>query len=195
MDFDALGAILTGGQSTRMGEDKALIELGGKPMAMWVAEAMRGAGLDVVTFGGLSRVDGLETVPDPPGTRGPLAGLQSALTYAAHRPVFVAAVDQPLLRTETVGGVMSIWTHDAVIPVDQDVPQVTCSVYRPTCLPALRQITAVNPEASIRDLLDYISVRYVEADEWQEWGEDGRSWRSIDTPDQLAAVRDWLAEN
>ena len=192
MESNALGAILTGGKSTRMGEDKALVELDGKPMGIWVAEALEAAGLEVATFGGHRRVGEYETIADPPGMHGPLAGLMTALDYSEHRPVFIAAVDQPLLQPHTVQALLSSWTHDAVIPWDNDRPQVTCAVYRATCLPTIRKITSVNPEASVRDLLEYVNVHYVQPAEWAEWGEDGRSWRSIDTPEDLAAVHELL---
>ncbi len=175
-----------------MGEDKALVELAGTSLGLWVAQALEAAGLDVVTFGGQQRVGDYETIPDPPGLRGPLAGLLAALDYSEHRPVFIAAVDQPLLQPHTVQALLANWTHDAVIPVDGEAPQVTCAVYRATCLPTIRQITSVNSDASVRDLLKYINVRFVERDEWTAWGEDGRSWRSVDTPEDLAALEQLL---
>lgn len=192
MESKALGAILTGGESTRMGEDKALVEVAGTPMGLWVAQALEAAGLEVATFGGHRRVGDYESIPDPPGLHGPLAGLMAALDYSEHRPVFIAAVDQPLLQPSTVQALLASWTHDAVIPLDNDTPQVTCAVYRATCLPTIRRITSVSSVASVRDLLEYINVRYIEPDEWSEWGEDGRSWRSVDTPEDLAAVHDLL---
>lgn len=176
-----------------MGEDKALVELAGKAMGLWVAEALEAAGLEVVTFGGDQRIGEHATIADPPGMHGPLAGLMAALEFSERRPVFIAAVDQPLLQPQTVQRLLQVWTHDAVIPVDDGKPQVTCAVYRATCLPEIRTVTSVNPEASMRDLLEYVSVRYIEPDEWTDWGEDGRSWRSIDTPEDLAAVEQLLA--
>lgn len=195
MDTRVVGAILTGGESRRMGADKATVELDGIPMGQRVAAALDDAGVEVVTVGGVTRIEGYESIPDPPGMHGPLAGLMSALEYAASRPVFTVAVDQPLLRTATVRNLISIETHDAVIPMADDYPQVICALYRATCLPAMRRITPVNPDASIRDLLGYVSVRYVDPAEWMEWGEDGRSWRSVDTPEDLAEVEQWLADN
>jgi molybdopterin-guanine dinucleotide biosynthesis protein A len=189
MEASALGAILIGGQSRRMGTDKAQIEVDGLAMAQWVGRALAAAGLEVVTVGAPDRVAGYPNISDPEGVNGPLAGLLGALGSASHRPVFIAAVDQPLLRAETVRRLVAIRTHDAVVPVAAGFPQVTCALFRPTCLPAIRRLIAVNPDGSIRDLLDYVAVRWVEEDEWSTWEETGDSWRSVNTPEDLAAIR------
>lgn len=172
-----------------MGTDKAQIEVNGLAMANWVGRALEAAGLEVVTVGAPDRVAGYDNIPDPAGAHGPLAGLLGALRNSSHRPVFIAAVDQPLLRPATVKELVSIRTHDAVVPVEAGFPQVTCAVFRPTCLPAIRRVVAVNPEGSIRDLLEYVAVRWVEEDEWSAWDETGDSWRSVNTPEDLAAIR------
>ena len=77
------GAVLCGGASRRMGRDKALIEIEGRPMALRVADALRLAGADpVIAVGGdieaLSAV-GLAVVPDDDPGAGPLNGVASAL--------------------------------------------------------------------------------------------------------------------
>mgnify|MGYP001825557464 CR=1 FL=1 len=189
MEAAALGAILIGGQSRRMGTDKAQVEVDGLAMAHWVGRALEAAKLEVVTVGAPDRVAGYPNILDPPGVNGPLAGLLGALDSSSHRPAFLAAVDQPMLRAATVQELVSIRTHDAVVPVDRGFPQVTCALFRPTCLPAIRQVIAVNPDGSIRDLLDYVAVRWVDQDEWSAWGETGDSWRSVNTPEDLAAIR------
>ncbi len=171
-----------------MGADKALVEVAGIPMVGWVAAALERAGLDVVTVGGPDRVPGYENIADPVNIRGPLAGLAAALEHGGNRPIVMVAVDQPLLRVETVEHLLAIPTHDAVVPRAAGHLQVTCALYRATCLPALRRVAAVNPDASIRDLFSYVNVRYIERDEWMEWGEDGRSWRSVDTPADVTAI-------
>ena len=158
-------------------------------MANWVGRALEAAGLEVVTVGAPDRVAGYPNLADPEGVQGPLAGLLAALENSSHRPVFIAAVDQPLLQAATVRKLVSIHTHDAVVPVHDGFPQVTCAVFRPTCLPAIRQVIAVNPDGSIRDLLDYLAVRWVQEEEWSDWGETGDSWRSVNTPADLAAIR------
>lgn len=188
MEPNAVGAILIGGRSTRMGTDKALVEVAGVPMVRWVAATLEDADLRVVTVGGPHRVPGYQNYADPPGLHGPLAGLAAALEHSAGRDVVLAAVDQPLLKVTTLEHLLAISGNDAVVPVAEGNPQVTCSLYRASCLPELRNVAKAIANASLRDLLSWVDVRYIEPGEWMEWGEDGRSWRSIDTPADLAAV-------
>src|SRR5438045_3278547 len=53
-----IGAILAGGSSSRMGTDKALVEVDGRPMALHVADALRAGGAEVVVLVGADRVVG-----------------------------------------------------------------------------------------------------------------------------------------
>lgn len=86
--MSTVGAVLCGGASRRMGRDKALIEVDGRPMAARVAAALRAGGCDrVLAVGGdaaalEARVPGLETVPDRWPGEGPLGGLATALSSA-----------------------------------------------------------------------------------------------------------------
>lgn len=185
---NAIGAILIGGRSSRMGTDKALVEVAGIPMVRWVAATLEDAGLGVVTVGGPHRILGYRNHADPAGLHGPMAGLAAALEHSNGRAVVLVAVDQPLLSRTTLEHLLTISNHDAVVPMAEGHPQVTCSLYRASCLSVLRRLAQTVPNASIRDLLSCIDVRYIEPAEWMEWGEDGRSWRSIDTPADLAAI-------
>ena len=62
---------------------------------------------------------------------------------------------------------------------------MTCSVY-PTSIAGAATEEAADG-GSIQTLLDRVSFRPVSSDEWTEWGEDGRSWFSVDTEEDLAA--------
>ena len=46
---------------------------------------------------------------------------------------------------------------------------------------------ALDAEAdlSILTILDRVDTTTVEPEEWRSWGEDGRSWFSVDTPEAL----------
>ena len=89
------GAIFCGGKSSRMGRDKASLELSGKPMVQWVAAAMSAAGIDrIYTVGGQTH-SGLQWLPDSQPQAGPLSALIDAID--AFGDVFVCPCDVPLI--------------------------------------------------------------------------------------------------
>jgi molybdopterin-guanine dinucleotide biosynthesis protein A len=189
-DIDPLGAILAGGRSLRMGTDKALVTVGGIPMVEWVGAAVKAVVGDVAVIGRADPMAGIPAVPDlSPGARGPLRGLVAALRYGSGRPVLLVAVDQPLVRPATLRSLLGLFEGGAVVPVDGGVRQPTCAVYPGTWAPAAEEEDRRG--GSIQSLLDRLPHREVVPEEWAAWGEDGRSWHSVDTPDEAASILDW----
>jgi len=154
-------------------------------MLEWVVSA---AGLvgDPVVVGRSQSAGGVTTIPDRrEAGLGPLAGLESALEYACGRDVVLVAVDQPFVRPATLEQLLSL-PGDAVVPHADDRHQVTCAVYRPACLEPTRE--ALDRGArSLLDLLHQISATVVDEATWTRWGEDGRSWFSVDHPGDIEA--------
>ncbi len=187
---ETLGVILAGGRSSRMGRDKAFVEVGGIAMIDRVASALTAAGLEIVVSGEHRPGVPFPFVPDDGGA-GPLAGLVAVLAAQRDRPLFLAAVDQPLLRPDTVRGLLRL-DGDAVVPLDGGVPQVTCGVYRPAI--ATHAVTALAlPGGSLRTVLGRAKPTLIDADRWRTWGEDGRSWFSVDSPADVAYAETILA--
>lgn len=89
------GAVLCGGRSTRMGTDKANLVVDGRPLALAVAAALRGAGADPVVAVGGSPPDGLPVLPDRWPGEGPLGGILTALEDLDADVVVVLACDLP----------------------------------------------------------------------------------------------------
>jgi molybdopterin-guanine dinucleotide biosynthesis protein A len=165
-----VGVVLAGGQSRRMGRDKALVEVGGKPMIAWVVAGLEAAGMDVVVAGRPEGWEGRPGLRDPPGLAGPLAGLVAALALGSD--VLAVGVDQPWLRSETVRQLLAL--SGTAVPLAGGVRQVTCARYSATLLePARRTL-------SVQALLDQHPPTAILEEEWRRWGEDGRSWYSVD---------------
>jgi len=184
-----IGVILAGGNSLRMGTDKALVPVGGIPMVEWVTAALNEVVSEVVIVGRDEPVSGIPAIPDlRPEPRGPLAGLVTALHHAAGRSVLLVAVDQPLVRPATLQGLLDLFDRDAVVPMDDGARQTTCAVY-----PGAWAAEADREDrsgGSIQSLLDRLPYREVGPEEWSAWGEDGRSWCSVDTSEAAATVLD-----
>jgi len=173
-----LGAILAGGRSERMGTDKATFEVGGRTMLDRVAEALAEAVGTVVLLG--RKHDSYAYWPDAVDVPGPLAGIATALSRARDPWVLVIAVDNAFVRAETLLKLAAVRSDLPVVPVDHEgVRQVTCAVY-PTSIAELA-VEEAEVGGSIQSLLDRVSFQPVTPDIWEEWGEDGRSWYSVDT--------------
>lgn len=104
-----LGAVLAGGRSRRFGRDKIAVEVEGVPMALRAVRALAPSCAEVVIV--TSRPTPAEwgtVIPDLRPGLGPLAGIESALGYAAERgypAVFVLAADLPRVGPEVVAEV------------------------------------------------------------------------------------------
>ncbi len=98
--------ILAGGEGRRMGRDKGLVPIAGRPMVAWVADAIRPVVEEVVVS---IRPDQIATYRDIPAVRlvadeqpglGPIGGILAGFTAVRADYVAVAPCDCPLIRTE-----------------------------------------------------------------------------------------------
>ena len=97
-EIDAVGFVLAGGQSSRMGSDKALVELGGRPLVVHALGILREAGLAASIAGGQPALAAFAPLVEDrrPGL-GPLGGVCAALAAANARWAAFVPVDLPLM--------------------------------------------------------------------------------------------------
>lgn len=107
------GIILAGGQARRFGgEDKGLILLGGRPLAAWVADGLRGqvaeivlsANRNLLEYARLGHTVVADHLPDYPG---PLAGLLAAAATAQEEWLLTAPCDAPFLPRRLVSHLLA----------------------------------------------------------------------------------------
>ena len=169
--LDVEGFILVGGASSRMGQDKSRLMLGGRTTVERIAEAMSEVATRVRLVGGL--VGGqddrnrFQSVPDLLDSWGPLGGIQAALQAAEAQWCVVIACDLPFVSGGLLQRLFDLRSNesesfDAVVPVQADeYPQPLCAVYRRLpCLDAANR-SIRNGEHSPRALLDKVKTRYV----------------------------------
>ena len=108
MDSTA-GFVLTGGRSTRMGRDKALLPIEGSLLVQRTAEVVRAAAGSVTLIGAPGRYThlGLPVLPDLVDNCGPICGLHTALKTTAADWNLIVACDMPGLTAGFLGNLLA----------------------------------------------------------------------------------------
>lgn len=89
------GAVLCGGASSRMGRDKASLNVGGRPMIRWVVDALKDAGSETVVALGDRPDLGLPYLPDKEEQAGPLGAIIGAIEH--YGTLMVCPCDVPTI--------------------------------------------------------------------------------------------------
>jgi molybdopterin-guanine dinucleotide biosynthesis protein A len=135
-----------------MGRHKALLPLGGLPMAERVARACEAAGASAVALGGeLPGLAGLgrPVLHDEQPDAGPLAGIAVALAWSPAPWCLIVccdlvAPDPAVLRAVAAARTGSV---RVVVPVVDGVPQVLHALWSRAALPAVREALAAGERA------------------------------------------------
>ncbi|MFQ5480633.1 MAG: molybdenum cofactor guanylyltransferase [Thermodesulfobacteriota bacterium] len=165
------GALLAGGQSRRMGTNKAFIEVDG----ITIIERVLGVLNEVFTerliiadevslFSGL----GARTIPDAYKGAGSLGGIYTALLNSASDTVFVTACDMPDIKAEAVRRVISTPLNNAlaVVPFIDGKAHPMHALYHRDCLEAIKEmITSGN--LRITEFLESIEVKRLFKDDFK----------------------------
>ncbi len=185
--------ILAGGQSRRMGQDKAELPWGHVTLLDHAVEQMAALFQDVVVVSGSKRrvVPGTRSVEDGGLGLGPLAGLRAGLEAAAFPWTFVMACDMPLVEPALVSFLWSLREKScqAVIPVASGKTQPFCSCYSREALAAASSLLDAG-RRSMEGLLDRLPVRWVTASEMKPWDPSLRSFTNVNTPEEFTAVKE-----
>ncbi|MGD9963288.1 MAG: molybdenum cofactor guanylyltransferase [Thermoplasmata archaeon] len=133
------GVVLAGGRGSRIGGDKGLVEVGGRPMVAHVLRALSEVADDIVlavSEGAGSTYEevtgpSVKTVEDRAPERGPLEGLVCAMELTEHDLVAVVPCDVPFLKP----GILSLLEskadgNDAAVPVVNGFLEPLVAVYR-----------------------------------------------------------------
>jgi molybdenum cofactor guanylyltransferase len=123
----AIGFVLAGGQSSRMGRDKALLEFAGKPLVAHALSIFEEAGIPAMIAGVASPA--LRSLPiaapiveDVSPGRGPLSGICTALSIISARYAVFLPVDLPLLPASLL---VCLLRHAQITGSAVTVPSVT----------------------------------------------------------------------
>jgi molybdopterin-guanine dinucleotide biosynthesis protein A len=193
---DLTGIVLAGGDSRRMGTNKAFLEVGGTPMVRRVLDALAVCCAEVIlvakdpaAYAGL----GVRVVADYEPVQAPLAGTITGLRALATPYAFVAACDLPFLSPDVVTWMASLAPgHDAVVPRVDGRWHPLHAVYAVQAGPALERAWASGIRR-MRDAFERLRIREITAAELAPLDPSLRSLQNINTPAEYLRVLDEIA--
>jgi molybdopterin-guanine dinucleotide biosynthesis protein A len=180
---EASAAILAGGKSSRMGQDKSLLPVSGKPLIHRIHEQLLDQFDDILIS--TNEPDrhaflGARTVPDLVPGQGPLMGIALAVHAARHDRVFVTACDIPVIDLDTVRRMLVLAENfDCVIPLSSAGHEPLFAVYRKSAIPAMREALAAG-ERRISAVFPRVRTRFFPLGQ-APW------YRNLNTADDLTA--------
>lgn len=186
--------IQAGGESRRMGQDKALIPFLGKPLISRVIERISTIADEIVVT--TNRPEdlsflGLPTFQDIYPGRGALGGLFTALSAASQPLAAVIACDMPFVDPELIRIEVDLLIEkqvDAVVPHTGDGVEPFHAVYRPiTCLPHIQK--AIEKEKWRADAwFSEANIYLMRLEEIRRYDPEMMSFSNVNTPEELQAA-------
>ena len=190
------GIILAGGRSSRMGRDKASLDLAGRTLLQRTVTALAGAVDEIVIVHApgqaLPVVDApcpVRLASDPIEGEGPLLGMATGLEAAGAPIVIVVGVDMPFLQPALLRLLAARVADGArwLLPIAAQRPQPLCSAFARDALPVLRAHIAAGDRAPMTVAAD-LGMTRLEEDAWSIADPDGLSFIDVDTPEDFAAA-------
>ena len=178
--------VLTGGESRRMGRDKAMTKIAGKPMVAHIIETIDPLFSDILISVREFRTDvSLPQIIDSSSARGPMIGIKSALEAMQTDWLFVIACDMPFVSTELIQAlVLKRENHHAVLTHVDDRAQPLFGFYAKSCLPLMKTSVAEGQRSMMR-LLDQLDVYLLPEAEVERIDPQLNSLMSLDTVEEV----------
>lgn len=168
------GYILTGGKSSRMGEDKAFLKVGEKTFLENAADVLKPNCVEVKAVINKTQNHFIEKLPanvspvfDIYENRGAIAGIHAAFEDCKTEHAVILAIDLPFVENEFIKNLCEIAAgskhFSAIIPEQSDKrSQPLCGVYNvEDCLPILKNLLLNEDSLSVNYFLSKLKFKIV----------------------------------
>lgn len=194
------GLLLAGGESRRLGRDKAPLLVPGREISFAENGRRRlaAAGLEVFVAARAAEraaalLPGVSALADGPG-RGPAAGLLGFAAASPGRAVLALACDLPEVPPELLRHLAGVPGGDLVLPAWEDAAgelrlEPLCALYRPSALAALaRRVAAGHFDLHGLAALPELKVSGLGRSVLAAFGAPEEIFRNVNRPEDLAAL-------
>jgi molybdopterin-guanine dinucleotide biosynthesis protein A len=178
--------LLAGGESRRMGRDKATIEFGGRPLWERQLQVLRALGPERIFVSARATPawlpDSVELLLDDPPSRGPLSGLTKTLAAIETTHLVVLAVDLPFMTAEEMRRSLDLATKGCgAVPIVGKQVEPLAAVYSAEAIPEFRAALS-GTDFSLQSIVGQLAatgkvklrpVPGTDAPLYQNWNEPG----------------------
>jgi molybdenum cofactor guanylyltransferase len=191
------GVILAGGQSRRMGRDKAFLPFGKGLLIERVIEVVQQVTAEVILITNTPEQYqrfGLPMFADVIAEAGSLGGIYTGLVSAKAPYSLCLACDMPFVRPEFLRFLCDTTAEaDVVIPRNAEDFQPLCAVYSQACCEPIRQKIEAG-RLKITGFFDQVCVRVIDGDLLARYDPHDVMFFNANTPEEYAKAQHMLEE-
>jgi molybdopterin-guanine dinucleotide biosynthesis protein A len=192
--------IQAGGQSSRMGEDKALKPFLGRPLIQRVIDRLTPIADElIVTTNRPTEYEflGLRLVPDLKPGRGALGGLYTAIASVTSPLVAVVACDMPFASPMLFEGALKLMVEEeadvVIAKTDEGYEPIHALYRRETCLSAIESAISAD-QWKVISWFPQVKVRTLTTDEVNSFDPSGLCFWNLNTPEEFVEAEKRASE-
>lgn len=194
---DITAFILAGGQSRRMGQDKAFLELGGRTLLSRAMELVSGIAPTVRIVAPQEKFLTIaRTVEDVFPDCGPLGGIHAALTCTTTELNLVLAVDVPFVEADFLAYLVAQASQVSAlvtVPESGNGLQPLCAVYR-RGFREVAERALKKKKNKIDALFADVETRVIAEPEMTRMGFYATMFQNLNTPEEFARAEQALRD-
>lgn len=190
------GFVLAGGKSSRMGQDKAFMQLGGRTLLEQALQRSQAATGSAWIVGSATKFAAFgSVVEDLYPERGPLAGIQAALAAARTELNLITAVDMPFLELDFLKYLIAQARASravVVVPRASGGLQPLCAIYRKNFAEAAERSLRAG-QNKVDSLFSEVQTLVIEQTELERNGFAEEMFRNLNTDQDWQEAKQRLA--
>lgn len=191
--------LLAGGPSSRMGTDKALLEISGLPMLLRTAQLVAPLVSSLTVLGPprSAPFNTLSYLPDDTPSLGPLGAISTALHHTRTPWAFILACDLPYLTRPALEFLLSRAASsqsDVILPHSTCGPEPVCALYHQRAAPAIAAALARGTR-KITDALAPLKIENIPPSAWKPFDSSARLFKNMNAPADYAEARAYFEQH
>ncbi|MFA5321031.1 MAG: molybdenum cofactor guanylyltransferase [Smithella sp.] len=193
MNANITGIILAGGMNSRMGVNKAFMEIDGTRLIDKILALYRQifSEIIIVTNDPLSYTEQTDAiiVTDIYKGKGPLGGIYTGLFYAKNDYAFISACDMPSLNKDFILYMIEqAGKHDIIVPELPAGFQALHAIYSRRCIPAIKKMI-FSDKLKIAGFFKEMRLLKITEEKIKPFDKDGRLFLNINTPEEFEKIK------